>query len=64
MVDLRSSVITGAGPAVRSWPRRKHSRAAGAKRLKVGVLVPNERAHAFYRACGFRDFSVQLVKTL
>jgi hypothetical protein len=23
------------------------ARAAGARRLKVGVLVPNERAHAF-----------------
>ena len=64
MVDLRSSVIAGAGPAALTAAAEAFARATGAKRLKLGVPVPNERAHAFYRACGFRDFSVQLVKTL
>jgi hypothetical protein len=28
------------------------------------VLVRNEATHAFYRAGGFRDYTVQLVKLL
>ncbi len=34
----------------------------GVRRIKVGVLVRNLGTHAFYRRCGFRDYSVQLVK--
>jgi GNAT superfamily N-acetyltransferase len=40
------------------------AREFGAKQLKVGVLVRNEATHAFYRAGGFRDYTVQLVKLL
>jgi hypothetical protein len=40
------------------------ARECGAKQLKVGVLVRNETIHAFYRAGGFRDYTVQLVKLL
>ena len=40
------------------------AREAGTGQLKVGVLVRNEGAHAFYRASGFRDYTVQLVKPL
>jgi GNAT superfamily N-acetyltransferase len=36
----------------------------GTKQLKVGVLVRNQATHAFYRAGGFRDYTVQLVKPL
>jgi ribosomal protein S18 acetylase RimI-like enzyme len=37
---------------------------SGASRLKVGVLVRNDGAHRLYRSCGFRDYTVQLVKDL
>jgi len=40
------------------------ARESGAKQLKVGVLVRNEATHTFYRASGFRDYTVQLVKPL
>jgi hypothetical protein len=40
------------------------AREFGAKLLKVGVLVRNEATHTFYRAGGFRDYTVQLVKPL
>jgi ribosomal protein S18 acetylase RimI-like enzyme len=40
------------------------AREMGAGKLKVGVLVRNETAHAFYRGGGFRDYTVQLVKPL
>jgi GNAT superfamily N-acetyltransferase len=40
------------------------AREFGAKQLKVGVLVRNEATHTFYRAGGFRDYKVQLVKPL
>ena len=40
------------------------ARECGAKQLTVGVLVHNEATHAFYRAGGFRDYTVQLVKLL
>jgi ribosomal protein S18 acetylase RimI-like enzyme len=40
------------------------ARECGAKQLRVGVLVRNEASHAFYRAGGFRDYTVQLVKPL
>jgi GNAT superfamily N-acetyltransferase len=40
------------------------AREFGAKQLKVGVLVRNEATHAFYRAGGFRDYTVELVKLL
>jgi ribosomal protein S18 acetylase RimI-like enzyme len=40
------------------------ARAAQTKRLKVGVLVANRRAFDFYRAGGFREYSIQLVKDL
>jgi ribosomal protein S18 acetylase RimI-like enzyme len=40
------------------------AREAGAKELRVGVLVRNAASHAFYRAGGFRDYAVQLVKPL
>ena len=40
------------------------ARESGAGKLMVGVLVRNERTHAFYRAGGFRDYTVQLVKPL
>jgi GNAT superfamily N-acetyltransferase len=41
-----------------------YAREFGIGRIKVGVLVRNEGAHAFYRAGGFRDYTVQLVKPL
>ena len=40
------------------------AREFGARQLKVGVLARNEATHAFYRAGGFRDYTVQLVKML
>jgi ribosomal protein S18 acetylase RimI-like enzyme len=40
------------------------AREFGVKQLKVGVLVRNEATHSFYRAGGFRDYTVQLVKPL
>jgi len=40
------------------------ARAAGTNRLKVGVLVANKRAFDFYRAGGFRELAIQLVKDL
>ena len=40
------------------------AREFGAKQLKVGVLARNEATHTFYRAGGFRDYTVQLVKPL
>jgi ribosomal protein S18 acetylase RimI-like enzyme len=40
------------------------ARAAGTKRLKVGVLVANKHAFDFYRTGGFREFAIQLVKNL
>jgi ribosomal protein S18 acetylase RimI-like enzyme len=40
------------------------ARAAETKRLKVGVLVANKRAYEFYRAGGFREYTIQLVKSL
>jgi ribosomal protein S18 acetylase RimI-like enzyme len=40
------------------------ARAAETKRLKIGVLVANKRAFEFYRAGGFRQFAIQLVKDL
>jgi GNAT superfamily N-acetyltransferase len=40
------------------------ARAAGAKQLRVWVLVRNEASHVFYRAGGFRDYTVQLIKPL
>jgi len=39
-------------------------REAGAKQIRVGVLVRNEASHKFYRAGGFRDYAVQLIKPL
>jgi GNAT superfamily N-acetyltransferase len=41
-----------------------YAREFGIGQIKVGVLVRNESAHAFYRAGGFRDYTVQLVKPL
>jgi ribosomal protein S18 acetylase RimI-like enzyme len=40
------------------------AREFGTEQIKVGVLVRNEGTHAFYRANGFRDYTVQLVKPL
>jgi GNAT superfamily N-acetyltransferase len=40
------------------------ARSAGARRLKVGVLVRNDAVHDLYRDCGFRDYTVQLIKEL
>jgi ribosomal protein S18 acetylase RimI-like enzyme len=40
------------------------ARVAKTKRLKVGVLVANKHAFDFYRAAGFREFAIQLVKDL
>jgi ribosomal protein S18 acetylase RimI-like enzyme len=40
------------------------ARQSGALRLKVGVLVRNDGAHRLYRSCGFRDYTVQLLKEL
>jgi hypothetical protein len=40
------------------------AREFGAKQLKVGVLVRNQTTHTFYRAGGFRDYALQLVKPL
>jgi ribosomal protein S18 acetylase RimI-like enzyme len=40
------------------------ARDAHVKRLKVGVLAANKSAFEFYRSGGFREYSVQLVKSL
>ena len=40
------------------------ARESGAKQLTVGVLESIEATHAFYRAGGFRYYTVQLVKLL
>src|SRR5438105_15209706 len=40
------------------------ARDAGAGQLRVGVLARNADAHRLYRDCGFRDYTVQLVKPL
>jgi ribosomal protein S18 acetylase RimI-like enzyme len=40
------------------------AREARTTRLKVGVLAANKGAYEFYRAGGFREYSIQLVKNL
>jgi ribosomal protein S18 acetylase RimI-like enzyme len=40
------------------------AREAGAKQLRVGVLVRNESSHVFYRGAGFRDYAMKLVKLI
>jgi len=40
------------------------AREGKAKRLKVGVLAANRSAFEFYRAGGFREYAIQLVKSL
>lgn len=40
------------------------ARAAGATRIEVTSADHRTRAHAFYRACGYGDGSVRLVKRL
>jgi GNAT superfamily N-acetyltransferase len=61
-----SDLVVRAGHRGRELMMRAESfaREFGAKQLKVGVLVCNEATHAFYRAGGFRDYTVQLVKLL
>jgi GNAT superfamily N-acetyltransferase len=41
-----------------------HALAAGASRLRVGVLARNDAAHALYLKLGYRDYEVILEKVL
>jgi GNAT superfamily N-acetyltransferase len=45
--------------AAETWARQ-----AGAARIEVSSAAHREKAHAFYRACGYSDGSVRFVKRL
>lgn len=42
----------------------RRARAGGAARIELTSGVQRSEAHAFYRACGYRDSSVRFVKPL
>lgn len=42
----------------------RRARAGGAARIELTSGAQRAEAHAFYRACGYRDSSVRFVKTL
>jgi GNAT superfamily N-acetyltransferase len=41
-----------------------HARAAGCRRLHIGVLAGNDRTERIYRQAGFRTYAVELVQEL
>ncbi len=41
-----------------------HARAAGCRRLHIGVLAGNDRAERIYRQAGFRTYAIELVQDL
>jgi GNAT superfamily N-acetyltransferase len=41
-----------------------HARAAGCRRMMIGVLAGNDRAERVYRAAGFRPYAVELIRDL
>jgi ribosomal protein S18 acetylase RimI-like enzyme len=41
-----------------------YARGAGARTLRVGVLVKNEAAGRLYRRIGFNDYTIQMLKPL
>ena len=41
-----------------------HARAAGSRRLHIGVLTGNHRAERIYRKAGFRSYAQELVQEL
>jgi len=41
-----------------------HARAAGCRRLHIGVLAGNDRAERIYRHAGFRTYAIELVQKL
>jgi GNAT superfamily N-acetyltransferase len=41
-----------------------HARAAGCRRLMIGVLVGNAIAERAYRRAGFRDYAIELVREI
>jgi GNAT superfamily N-acetyltransferase len=41
-----------------------HARAAGCKRLHIGVLTGNDRAERIYRKAGFRSYALELAQEL
>lgn len=41
-----------------------HARAAGCRRMLIGVLSGNDRTERIYRAAGFRPYALELVRDL
>lgn len=41
-----------------------HARAAGCKRLHIGVLAGNDDAERIYRKAGFRTYAIEMVQEL
>ena len=41
-----------------------HARAAGCKRLHIGVLAGNDDAERIYRKAGFRNYAIEMVQGL
>lgn len=41
-----------------------HARAAGCRRMMIGLLAGNDRAQRVYRAAGFRPYFVELIRDL
>ena len=41
-----------------------HARAAGCRRLHIGVLAGNDDAERIYRKAGFRTYAIEMVKEL
>jgi ribosomal protein S18 acetylase RimI-like enzyme len=41
-----------------------HARAAGCRRMLIGVLSGNDRTERIYRAAGFRPYALELIRDL
>ena len=41
-----------------------HARAAGCRRLHIGVLAGNDDAERIYRKAGFRNYAIEMVREL
>ena len=41
-----------------------HARAAGCRRLHIGVLAGNNDAERIYRKAGFRSYAIEMVQEL
>ena len=41
-----------------------HARAAGCRRLHIGVLAGNDDAERIYRKAGFRNYAIEMVQVL